>query len=60
MKFLLVDLIVSLRRLRAARNFSQVTLLLLLVLAADRRWSLYSLSSAMVGSLSHVTVQAVE
>ena len=60
MKFLLVDLIVSLRRLRAARNFSQDTLLLLLVLAADRRRSLYSLSSAMVGSLSHVTVQVVE
>ena len=53
MKFLLVDLINSLRRLRAARNFSQVSLLLLLALAADRRLSLCSLSSAMAGSLSH-------
>ena len=53
MKFLLVDLINSLRRLWAARNFSQVSLLLLLALAADRRRSLCSLSSAMAGSLSH-------
>lgn len=43
-----------LRRLRAARNFSQVSLLLLLVLAAERRRSLCSLSFAMAGSLSHV------
>ena len=53
MKFLLVDLINSLRLLRAARNFSQVSLLLLLALTADRRRSLCSLSSAMAGSLSH-------
>ena len=53
MKFLLVDLINSLRRLRAARNFSQVSLLLLLALDADRRRSLCSLSSAMAESLSH-------
>ena len=53
MKFLSVDLINSLRRLRAAWNFSQISLLLLLVLAADRRRSLCSLSSAMAGSLSH-------
>ena len=53
MKFLLVDLINSLRRLRAARNFSQVSLLLLLALAEDRRRSLCSLSYAMAGSLSH-------
>ena len=43
----------SLRRLRAARNFSQVSLLLLLALAADRRRSLCSLSSAMAGPLNH-------
>ena len=59
MKFLLVYLINSLRRLRAARNFSQVSLLLLLVLAVDRRRSLCSLSSAMAGSLSHGAVGRV-
>ena len=53
MKFLLVDLIDSLRQLRAAQNFSQVSLLLLLTLAADRWRSLCSLNSAMAGSLSH-------
>ena len=53
MKFLLVDLINSLRRLRTARNFSQVSLLLFLALTADRRQSLCSFSSAMAGSLSH-------
>ena len=53
MKFLLVDLINSLRRLWAARNFSQVSLLLLLALAADRRRFLCSLSSAVAASLSH-------
>jgi len=53
MKFLLVDLINSLRRLRTARNFSQVSLLLFFALAADRRRSLCCLSSAMAGSLSH-------
>ena len=53
MKFLLVDLMNSLRRLRAAWNFSQVSLLLLLALAADRRRSLCFLIYAMAGSLSH-------